>query len=182
MTGDSLPDADHVSRYCSPGRIEDGLPAAAAFELRPQDQYLSVNWLVLQPLRDDRYRPLLVIPAKAGIHRFKPDCYCQNNMDMVLEYWRLSDLGMALDRIRGEFDLRVSESGRFAVLNVSEVKAAVEKVTQRRSSITHQPTDTMKSHAGVFGFFASDFEVAAELAEIVAAENVFPAVSGNGQP
>ena len=140
MTGDSLPDADHVSRYCSPGRIEDGLPAAAAFELRPQDQYLSVNWL---------------------------------------EYWRLSDLGMALDRIRGEFDLRVSESGRFAVLNVSEVKAAVEKVTQRRPSITHQPTATMDSHAAVFGFFASDFEVAAELAEIVAAENVFPAVSDN---
>ena len=96
-----------------------------------------------------------------------------------LEYWRLSDLGMALDRIRGEFDLRVSESGRFAVLNVSEVKAAVEKVTQRRPSITHQPTATMDSHAAVFGFFASDFEVAAELAEIVAAENVFPAVSDN---
>ena len=133
MTGDSLPDADHVSRYCSPGRIADGLPSAAAFELRPQDQYLSVNWL---------------------------------------EYWGLSDLGVALDRVRGEFDLRVNEKGRFAVLNVSEVKTTVEKVTQRRPSITHQPTATMESHAGVVGFFANDFEVAAELAEIVRAENV----------
>ena len=105
MTGDSLPDADHVSRYCSPGRIADGLPSAAAFELRPQDQYLSVNWL---------------------------------------EYWGLSDLGVALDRVRGEFDLRVNENGRFAVLNVSEVKTTVEKVTQRRPSITHQPTATME--------------------------------------
>ena len=140
MTGDSLPDADHVSRYCSPGRIDDGLPSAAAFELRPQDQYLSVNWL---------------------------------------EYWGLSDLGVALDRVREEFDLRVNENGRFAVLNVSEVKTAVDKVTQRRSSITHQPTANMESHAGVFGFLANDFEVAAELAEIVRTENVFPAVGGS---
>ena len=40
----------------------------------------------------------------------------------------------------------------------------------------------MEFHAGVFGFFANDFEVAAELAEIVRAENVFPAVSGSERP
>ena len=46
--------------------------------------FWTLGILVPQPLRDDRYRPLLVIPVKAGIHRFKPDCYCQNNMETVL--------------------------------------------------------------------------------------------------
>ena len=46
MSGTELPDADHVSRYCKPATVgQDGLPIAAAFELRPGEDFLSVNWL-----------------------------------------------------------------------------------------------------------------------------------------
>lgn len=41
-----LPDDDHFSRYCKPTAVgRDGFPMAAAFELRPDEDHLSVNWL-----------------------------------------------------------------------------------------------------------------------------------------
>lgn len=41
-----LPDDHHFSRYCKPTAVgRDGLPTAAAFELRPVEDHLSVNWL-----------------------------------------------------------------------------------------------------------------------------------------
>ena len=46
MCAVALPDDDHLSRYCKPSAVaRDGLPMAAAFELRPGEEYLSVNWL-----------------------------------------------------------------------------------------------------------------------------------------
>ena len=41
----ALPDADHVSRYCKPTTIENGMPLSIAFMLRENEDYLSVNWL-----------------------------------------------------------------------------------------------------------------------------------------
>ena len=137
MKDDPIPDGDHVSRYCRPARVENGLPSASAFELCTGEQFLSVNWL---------------------------------------EYWKQPTIADALDRVREEIPLRLRESGRFAVLNVSETKLAIERVTQRPSAITHQPSASMASHAGIFGFTASDFEVATELAMLAHSENVFPAV------
>ena len=45
MTGDQLPDADSVSRYCRPRTLEDGRPKPSAFHLRPGEEHLSVHWL-----------------------------------------------------------------------------------------------------------------------------------------
>jgi hypothetical protein len=45
VAGDKIPSPDHVSRYCKPTSCEDGLPKGAAFFLRPDEDYLSVNWL-----------------------------------------------------------------------------------------------------------------------------------------
>ena len=40
------PDGDHLSRYCKPSAVgSDGLPTAAAFRLRSNERFLSVNWL-----------------------------------------------------------------------------------------------------------------------------------------
>ena len=51
MKGDPLPDSDHVSRYCTGSTIaESGRITAAAFQLRPQDDYLSVYWLEFHKL------------------------------------------------------------------------------------------------------------------------------------
>ena len=44
MTGDDLPDADHVARYCSPRMVVDGLPLLDAFVPEPLDAPLSVVW------------------------------------------------------------------------------------------------------------------------------------------
>ena len=46
MSAVALPDDHHLSRYCKPPAVaRDGLPMVAAFELRPGEDYLSVNWL-----------------------------------------------------------------------------------------------------------------------------------------
>lgn len=44
-TGDPLPDEDQVARYCAPRTVQNGVVLSPAFERRPQDEYLSVNWL-----------------------------------------------------------------------------------------------------------------------------------------
>lgn len=45
MTGDPLPDQDHISRYCRPSTIDQGTLQAGAFTPRSGEDYLSVNWL-----------------------------------------------------------------------------------------------------------------------------------------
>jgi hypothetical protein len=46
MKGDSLPEQDHISRYCSAIHCtENGKVTGTAFQLRQRDDYLSVNWL-----------------------------------------------------------------------------------------------------------------------------------------
>ncbi len=41
----TLPDKDHISRYCKPSTVESGRPMPAAFIPRKGEEYLSVNWL-----------------------------------------------------------------------------------------------------------------------------------------
>ncbi|OGW12311.1 MAG: hypothetical protein A3G93_15460 [Nitrospinae bacterium RIFCSPLOWO2_12_FULL_45_22] len=46
MKGDLIPDRDYISRYCSAMQCtEEGQVTGAAFQIRPSDKYLSVNWL-----------------------------------------------------------------------------------------------------------------------------------------
>ena len=45
MSDRTIPDDDHLSRYCKPSTVDDGLPTASAFELRPGEDHLSVNWI-----------------------------------------------------------------------------------------------------------------------------------------
>ena len=45
MVTQPLPDEHHVARYCKPSSLVDGLPLPKAFELRKDEEYLSVNWL-----------------------------------------------------------------------------------------------------------------------------------------
>jgi hypothetical protein len=45
MKDQPIPDTDHVARYCKASTVEDGEISAAAFMLREDERYLSVNWL-----------------------------------------------------------------------------------------------------------------------------------------
>lgn len=53
MKGDPLPTVDHISRYCKASTCaEDGRVTGAAFQLRQNEEYLSVNWLEYSQLRN----------------------------------------------------------------------------------------------------------------------------------
>jgi hypothetical protein len=45
VKGDNIPSTHHVSHLCYGKGIEGGQISAAAFLPRPQDDYLSINWL-----------------------------------------------------------------------------------------------------------------------------------------
>ena len=46
MTNELIPEDDHVLRYCTPSKIENGFPLPIAFKLKKNDEtYLSVNWV-----------------------------------------------------------------------------------------------------------------------------------------
>jgi hypothetical protein len=45
MTNQPLPDDDHISRYCKPSTVDDGIPMFTAFIPRQDEDHLSVNWL-----------------------------------------------------------------------------------------------------------------------------------------
>lgn len=76
MKGDSLPDSDHVSRYCGFETAPNGEITGAAFLLRSGEPYLSVNWLEHLKAKDrtdelrelrDRLAKRLRLGAKARL-------------------------------------------------------------------------------------------------------------------
>lgn len=137
----SLPDDDHVSRYCRPSNIEDGIPTTAAFLPRSGEEYLSVNWL---------------------------------------EYFGEVTLDAAVEGIRAVFSekgYRVSRNGRFAALNVGEVKTAVEEATGRAVSVDYLPLVDDPSHSGIRGYTSDDLAIAVELANLLTLQYVHPAIA-----
>ena len=53
MKGDPVPDQDHICRYCSATKCtENGQVTGSAFQLRPTEEFLSVNWLEFLRLND----------------------------------------------------------------------------------------------------------------------------------
>ena len=45
MKGQTIPDSDHVARYCKPSAVENDEVQPTAFMVRITDESLSVNWL-----------------------------------------------------------------------------------------------------------------------------------------
>ena len=114
---------------------------AAAFRLRQDEEYLSVNWV---------------------------------------EYLGAPDLPAAVERIREVFrrkNYALRANGRFVVLNVGAAKTAVYEGIGYSLRFDHLPLDDDQSHAGIFGYTADDLAVAAELAVLVAPQDVHRAVS-----
>lgn len=52
MSGDRLPDKDDISRYCKFTSLVNDQPSRASFMLRPDEEFLSVNWLEYFGLKD----------------------------------------------------------------------------------------------------------------------------------
>ena len=114
---------------------------AAAFRLRQDEEYLSVNWV---------------------------------------EYLGAPDLTAAIERIRDVFrrkNYALRANGRFALLQVGAAKRAIHEGAGYALRFDHLPFDNDESHAGVFGYTADDLAVAAELAVLVASQDVHHAVA-----
>ncbi len=45
MKGDPLPNHDHISRHCPFTTLANDQPSGASFILKPDEEFLSVNWL-----------------------------------------------------------------------------------------------------------------------------------------
>ncbi len=45
MKGETIPDQNHIARFCRPMQISEGQIQATAFMLRADEESLSVNWL-----------------------------------------------------------------------------------------------------------------------------------------
>lgn len=45
MSESILSDNDHITRYCSPQTLFNGNVTGTAFKLKPNENYLPVNWL-----------------------------------------------------------------------------------------------------------------------------------------
>ena len=138
-------DGDHISRYCKPSAIyrDTLMPMAAAFELREDEEYLSVNWI---------------------------------------EYFEELNLVAAINKVQWTLQnkvLNISPNGRFAVLGVKEIKDAISSVTRHALHIEHMPETDDGSHCGVFGYSASDLEVASEIALQLDLQNVYPSTTNS---
>ena len=89
------------------------------------------------------------------------------------------DLPAAVERIREVFrrkNYALRANGRFAVLNVGAAKTAVQEGIGFPLRFDHLPLGDDQSHAGIFGYTSDDLAVAAELAVLVAPQNVHRAV------
>lgn len=65
MKGDNLPLQDHICRYCKGSTIgENGRINGAAFQLRPEEESLSVNWLEFLRLANREHEIREVLSSK----------------------------------------------------------------------------------------------------------------------
>jgi len=85
MKGDPLPDQDHVARYCKPKTAPDGQPTGASFMLRPDEEFLSVNWLECFN-RLDRQAQITQLRQNIVLKLAKAGKFAVLNVGETLEY------------------------------------------------------------------------------------------------
>ena len=95
-----------------------------------------------------------------------------------LEYLSPGDLLDALRLVRTAFQdigYSLGRNGRFAILNVGEVKA-LGRENSISLLIRHDPEPDNVSHAGIFGFPDDDFLIATAISQLVSQRDMHPAV------
>ena len=148
MDGDPVPTTDHISRWCRKRTIVEDRITGAAFEHRPIDEYLSVNWLEFLAL-DSREEEIAeiqrVLNAKLNIHG--KDRIAVGNVGEVLEYVRAESLDQRqLSVIHKPLDGDESHSGIFGLrknedmLHRELIAEKFQKSYQARIDTTQQST------------------------------------------
>ena len=95
-----------------------------------------------------------------------------------LEFFDTSNLNVAIQLVRTAFDAKgysVRPNGRFAALNVQDIKSVTRATAERSLSVAHIPLVDDESHAGIFGYTVDDFEIAVEIRALVGLEDTLPA-------
>lgn len=134
-----LYDSSHVARHCSAMRIKtNGTPLPAAFQLRKNEQFLSVNW----------------------IEYFGRANTADNMVKVGEEVCKHRDIS--------------GKSGCFAVINVGGAKRTIAEKHNKVLLFKDLQESNHPSHAGVYGYTASDLGVAHTLSEMVGRNNMYP--------
>ena len=121
--GDSLPDSDDISRYCSPGHydLRRSEPRVSAFQRKPSERKSS-------PMGDPSGNRLQYFQLPD--HEDAVECVRQEFLSLSPPY-------------------TLKPKGRFVVFNVGDAKAAVRRIGNGDYSIsfTYDPAPPMYSHS-----------------------------------
>jgi hypothetical protein len=96
-----------------------------------------------------------------------------------LEYFGSLSTTDAVRRIQEMFVSKgytLKENGRFAVLNVKDVRNIGREDGRDLLRLEHFPLENDQSHAGIFGYSTDDFMIALDLRALVSLEDVYDAV------
>ncbi|MCE2499081.1 MAG: hypothetical protein J4F28_08910 [Nitrosopumilaceae archaeon] len=73
MTGKDIPTGDHICRYCKPSSTVGGKLMAEAFQIRRNEDHLSVNWIEYLGVQDLASAAVMVSELLRGRgYRVKP--------------------------------------------------------------------------------------------------------------
>lgn len=92
-----------------------------------------------------------------------------------LEYYKELNLAVAIDCVRQAFinkGYKPARSGRFAVLQVNQMKSVVSSLSSKPFRVKYLPTAKDPSHTGIFGYTASDKLIALKISELACAEDM----------
>jgi len=111
MKGDSLPNNDHIARYCAPASLsEEGHPTGASFMPRRVDRCLSVNWMEYFG-GSNRKKQIKKIRKDIPLTLKKRGVFAVLNVGNAKNYVRKSKSNKKLDILHEPSDINPSHSG-----------------------------------------------------------------------
>lgn len=84
-----------------------------------------------------------------------------------LEYFGTSEIEELLQQVREHISLKASNKAKFAILNVGDTINHVNKNSERKITITHEPSNSDPSHSGIGGYSFEDEMIGDLIAEKV---------------
>lgn len=84
-----------------------------------------------------------------------------------MEHFGETDQKAQIAKIREHIELSLAKSGLFAVLNVGRIIDQIQRFSEKKLAILHEPTQGDPSHSGVYGYQHEDLLVAELIAEMV---------------
>lgn len=84
-----------------------------------------------------------------------------------MEHFGETEQKTQIGKIREHIELSLAKYGLFAVLNVGRVIDHIQRFSEKKLAILHEPTQGDSSHSGVHGYQHEDLLVAELIAEMV---------------